>query len=286
MIAAEDILKKEKPDAVLILGDTNSSIAGIMAKRMKIPVYHMEAGNRCFDLKVPEEKNRRIIDAISTYNLPYTPNSRENLIREGFPKDRIFESGNPIFEVIDNFDERIRQSLIMEKLNLSRDRFILVTAHRQENVDVPERLSNIMQALIEISEGYDLDVIFSVHPRTRARITDQLESRLNDYPKIRLCEPFGFFDFIRMEKMCLAAISDSGTVQEECCLFNTPTVTIRDTTERPETVDCGSNMVSGLETEDIVRCFNVMLTCDTEWSYPVGYTDYDVSDRVIKFVLA
>lgn len=286
LTGVEDAIKSFQPDKVLLLGDTNTDLACIIAEHMGIPVYHMEAGNRCFDLKVPEEKNRRIIDAICTYNMPYTPNSRENLIREGFPKERIYESGNPIFEVIDSFDERIEQSLIMEKLDLSRNNFVLVTAHRQENVDVPERLENILHALCQISDEHHLDVIFSVHPRTKSRIGEDLQSYLTDFPKVRLYEPFGFFDFVRMEKHCLAAITDSGTVQEECCLFNRPVVTIRDTTERPETVECGSNMVSGLEVEDILRCFNIMLSCDTEWTYPIGYADYDVSDRIVKFVLA
>lgn len=277
----EAYIKSFKPHKVIILGDTNSGLAAIICERLGIPVFHMEAGNRCYDLKVPEEKNRKLIDSISSFNLPYTPGSRENLLREGADKKRIFVTGNPIKEVIDFYKDRIENSEILTKLNIGQKNYVLATSHRAENVDVDYRLAHIFDALESISKKYK--IIFSCHPRTKDKL-----SKFDIYtknPNILLCEPFGFFDFVKLEKEAKLAITDSGTVQEECCLLNTPTVTIRDTTERPETVECGSNIVSGLETIDIIRCFNIMEKASVNWSYPIGYTDDNVSDKVVNFIL-
>lgn len=279
----EGIFLKEKPDKVLILGDTNSGLSAILAERMGIPVFHMEAGNRCFDLEVPEEKNRRIIDAISSFNLPYTPQSKENLISEGIPKNRIIISGNPIYEVLDQFKNEIDQSDILDKLSLTTGQYFLVTTHRAENVDHDNRLLEIMKGINTLAEIYKKRVICSIHPRTRSRI--ESSSKLSVHPLVEFYEPFGFFDFVKLEKNSFCVLTDSGTVQEECCLFHIPTVTIRKTTERPETIECGSNMLSGINANQIVNSVKVMTNQPKTWSIPEGYNHNNVSDKVIKIIL-
>lgn len=276
----EKALKEFNPDKVLLLGDTNSALCAVLAERLGYPVYHMEAGNRCYDLKVPEEKNRKVIDAVSSYNLPYTPNSRDNLLKEGVPKDRVFETGNPIHEVVCCYLTQVKNSTVLNKFKVSPKNFVLVTAHRAENVDVEERLISIINALNNISEQYD--VIFSCHPRTKNRLS-KLNIEISE--NLIITEPLGFFDFIKLESTALCAISDSGTVQEECCLFRVPTVTIRDSTERPETVECGSNIVSGLDSADIEACFNRAKVMNTGWSMPTGYLEERVSDKVVNFLV-
>ena len=276
----EEAIHQVKPDKVLILGDTNSGLAAIICERLGVPVYHMEAGNRCYDLRVPEEKNRKLIDAISSFNLPYTPGSRENLLKEGVDKRRIFTSGNPIAEVMAHYENQIATSVIRNKLGLD-NKYVLVTAHRAENVDSEHRLDSIFGALNEISQ--ELPVIFSCHPRTKDKIS-KFDIAIS--AKVKICEPFGFFDFVNLEKHCYVAITDSGTVQEECCLLNVPTITIRDTTERPETVECGSNMISGVIDDHIIRCFNTMrYTTTRKWEYPIGYVDGNVSQKVVNFIM-
>ncbi len=278
----EKLFIELKPERVLVLGDTNSALSAIIAERMLIPVFHMEAGNRCFDLKVPEEKNRKIIDHVSTIAIPYTPNSRENLLNEGIPKNRIFISGNPIYEVLTTYKDKIERSTILNELNLEPKEYFLVTAHRAENVDIKERLEMILQGLQLVAKEYDLPVICSIHPRTRNKLEKFNIQIKND--KIRLLEPFGFFDFVKLEKNAKLVITDSGTVQEECCIFNVPAVTIRDTTERPETVECKSNIVSGLKPDNIINCIKVMLSTDSNWEYPIGYIDPNVSDKIVKYL--
>lgn len=279
----EQLFLKEKPDKVLILGDTNSGLSAILAERMGISVIHMEAGNRCFDLEVPEEKNRRIIDAISSFNLPYTPQSKENLIKEGIPSNRIITSGNPINEVLKHYEPAIKKSSILEKLSLKENDYFLVTAHRAENVDHEDRLLEIMKGINMVAEFYQKRIICSIHPRTKSRIENI--SLLEVHPLVEFHEPFGFFDFVNLEKNAFCVLTDSGTVQEECCLFYVPTVTIRKTTERPETIQCGSNMLSGIDANQILTCVHVMVNQLKNWSYPEGYGDVNVSDKVIKVVL-
>lgn len=279
----ETLFLKEQPDKVLILGDTNSGLSAILAERMGIPVVHMEAGNRCFDLEVPEEKNRRVIDAISSFNLPYTPQSKENLVREGVPRNRIIVSGNPIYEVLEHYKSEIDQSNILTTLKLKEEDYFLVTTHRAENVDHPDRLLEIMTGLNMVAEAYGKRVICSIHPRTKSRI--QSMSALEVHPLVEFHEPFGFFDFVKLEKHAFCVLTDSGTVQEECCLFHVPTVTIRKTTERPETIECGSNMLSGIDANQIVNCVHVMVNQPKTWSYPDGYDHKNVSDKVIKILL-
>lgn len=280
-IGVEKILKSFKPDKVLILGDTNTSLCTVLVERLGFPVYHMEAGNRCNDLKVPEEINRKIIDTVSSFNLPYTPGSRENLISEGVQKYRIFETGNPIYEVIKYYQDEWSKSYILKTLNIINNKpLVLATAHRAENVDDYNRVINILSALDEISKKYT--VIFSCHPRTKHKIE---EFNIHLSGRVLITEPLGFFDFIKLQSLSKCVITDSGTVQEECCLLHVPTVTIRDSTERPETVECGSNIVSGLEKDSILNCFYRMININTNWRIPIGYKEENVSDRVVNFVL-
>ncbi len=281
---AEKVILKESPDKILILGDTNSGLSAIIAERLGIPVFHMEAGNRCFDLKVPEEKNRKVIDAISTYALPYTLGSRENLLNDGICKNRIFVSGNPIFEVLQYYNESIEASNILSALNVEKDKYILATIHRAENVDMKERLEIILNSMDAIQREFKVKIIFSVHPRTKSKV-DEFKW-LNINKDIIYCEPFGFFDFVKLEKNAFFVVTDSGTVQEECCILQIPTVTVRDTTERPETVECGSNVVSGVNFEKISVCARLMACSNRAWSYPEGYIDANVSNKVISFLLS
>ncbi|MFF2498135.1 non-hydrolyzing UDP-N-acetylglucosamine 2-epimerase [Peribacillus sp. NPDC058075] len=279
----ETILLKEKPDKVLVLGDTNSGLSSILAERLGIPVIHMEAGNRCFDLEVPEEKNRKIIDAVSSLNLPYTPQSKENLLKEGIPSKRIYLSGNPIYEVLNHYNNEIEQSGILDKMNLKKEDYFLVTAHRAENVDYEDRLMEIMKGINLVAETYQKRIICSLHPRTKSRI--ELSPDLDVHPLIEFHEPFGFFDFVKLEKSAFCVLTDSGTVQEECCLFHVPAVTIRKTTERPETIESGSNMLSGINAEQIVNCVKVMVNQQKNWTFPEGYDHKNVSDKVLKIIL-
>lgn len=280
--AVEEVLERERPDRVLVLGDTNSALCALLAERMGIPVAHMEAGNRCFDLRVPEEKNRRVIDAVSTWNLPYTENSKQNLLREGFPVQRIFRSGNPIFEVLEHYRERIEASTILERLKLAPREYLLATIHRAENVDDPDNLASILAGLNRTARETGLRIVCSLHPRTRSKLRSGGEA---PHPLVEFYEPFGFFDFTALEKYAKCVLTDSGTVQEECCIFQVPTVTVRRTTERPETVDCGSNVVCGLSPERMADAVRVMTSAQGGWTPPEGYTDDGVSRKVAKFLL-
>ena len=252
---------KERPDKVLMLGDTNSSLSAIIAKRLGIPVFHMEAGNRCYDDRVPEEVNRRIIDHCSDILLPYTERSRANLIREGIPHEHICVTGNPILEVISHYENQINHSDILKILKIKKRKYFLVTLHRAENVDLEDRLRAFIRAFTSISRQYEVPVICSLHPRTRDKIRNF--GIAVDPKRIRFNEPFGFFDFIRLERDALCVLSDSGTVQEECCIFHVPNVTIRDVTERPETLECGSNILSGADHDSILRCVRIAMSAIT-----------------------
>ncbi|GIP24115.1 MULTISPECIES: non-hydrolyzing UDP-N-acetylglucosamine 2-epimerase [Paenibacillus] len=282
-LQAEAILEKEKPDKVLLLGDTNSALCAILAERMGIPVVHMEAGNRCFDLDVPEEKNRKVIDAISSINMPYTEQSKRHLVQEGVPSNRIVLTGNPIYEVMKHYEEQILSSDILKKLDLEPESYFLVTTHRAENVDRPEHLLEIMKGLNRVAEAYGRRLICSLHPRTKSRIAQDFPLQMN--PLVEFHEPFGFFDFVHLERHTLCALTDSGTVQEECCIMHVPTVTLRKTTERPETVDCGSNIISGLDAERIEASVRLMTEMDRSWECPDGYLADHVSEKVVKFLL-
>jgi UDP-N-acetylglucosamine 2-epimerase (non-hydrolysing) len=249
---------------------------------MGIPVYHMEAGNRCYDDRVPEETNRRIIDHSSDILMPYTERSRQNLLREGLPGHRIYVTGNPIKEVIDHYADRIATSTVLKTLNLESGKYFLVTMHRAENVDVTERLASLMTALNELQRKYGVPVIVSTHPRTRSRME---RSGVDcDHPEIRFLEPFGFFEFIALEQHAQCVLSDSGTVQEECCILRVPNVTLRDVTERPETVECGSNIVAGVEVGSVLRSTQVALECPPAWTPPDEYLAPCVADTVVRIL--
>ena len=279
----EQLLRSEKPDAVLILGDTNSGLVSILARRMGIPVFHMEAGNRCFDYRVPEEVNRRVIDHSSTVLLPYTYRSKENLLGEGIASDKLYVIGNPIYEVIEHYSKEIESSRILDELGVKKNGYFLVTMHRAENVDDENRLKNLLTALGEIEKKYQLPVICSLHPRTKNRMA-RLSLKV-DNQNIRLIEPFGFFDFITLEKNAHCVITDSGTVQEECCIFKVPNITIRDVTERPETLESGSNMLTGVAPDVVLRALEVVLGEKSEWEPPTEYLAQNVSAKVVKIIL-
>jgi UDP-N-acetylglucosamine 2-epimerase (non-hydrolysing) len=283
LIEAEKAIIDIKPDRLLLLGDTNSALSAIIAKRMGVPVYHMEAGNRCYDDRVPEEVNRRIIDHSSDVFMPYTERSRTNLLREGIFGDRIYVVGNPIYEVIQKNEFKIAGSKILNELNLEANSYFLVTTHRAENVDIPKRLENIIKAFDQIADKYDLPVVVSTHPRTRERIQDQDIRRLNE--KVRFLEPFGFFDFIALERSAKCILTDSGTVQEEAAILHKPSVTIRDVTERPETVECGSNILSGADPEMILNCVDVAMSRDGSWQAPPEYLVENVSETVVNILI-
>lgn len=272
------------PDALLVLGDTNSGLAAVAAARHGIPVFHMEAGNRCFDWRVPEEKNRRLIDHISDFLMPYTPRSREYLLAEGIDPQKIMVSGNPITEILEHHRDRWEASDVVERLDLSDSDYVLVTAHRQEAVDVPERLDVICRGLGLVADELDVPLVWSVHPRTRARLDSRHEEL---HPHIQLHEPFGFRDFVKLESRARCVVSDSGTVQEECSLLAVPAVTCRDTTERPETIECGSNVLSGVQDpRRMVECVRAMLAAPTDWVSPYEGSDHrDVAAKVVKYLV-
>lgn len=284
LMTSEQVLLAEKPDRMLILGDTNSALTAIVAKRLGIPVYHMEAGNRCYDDRVPEEVNRRIIDHCSDILMPYTERSRANLFREGIPSEQIYVTGNPIYEVVCHYDPHVRQSAILEALGIKTGQYFLVTMHRAENVDIEHRLIGLTAAIDRLQQAYGLPVIISTHPHTKKRMDTFGIGIRNE--KVRFLPPFGFFDFVALERNALCVLSDSGTVQEECCIFHIANVTIRDVTERPETIECGSNMLSGTDPDTILQCVRIVLERKREWMVPHEYLVENVSDTVIKIVLS
>ncbi len=279
----DSVLAEEKPDRVLLLGDTNSALSAIVAARRGIPVFHMEAGNRCFDDRVPEEINRRIIDHSSTVLMPYTERSRDNLLAEGIEKERIFVTGNPINEVLKAFAERIDSSSVLATLEATPFEYFLVTLHRAENTGRRERLESIFKGLSLISSKFEKRVLVSVHPRTAERLSEF--SVEVDPSQVVLLEPLGFFDFVKLEKNALAVLTDSGTVQEECAIFRVPNITLRDVTERPETIECGSNVLSGADPDSILQTTTLALSNPSNWSPPPEYLVENVSQTVAKIVL-
>jgi len=284
MTMTEKVLIQKKPEKLLILGDTNSGLSSIIAKRLGIPVYHMEAGNRCYDDRVPEEVNRRIIDHCTDIYMPYTHRSKENLLREGIRRDKIFVIGNPIYEVLEHYKDKINQSHIFEKRNLERKRYFLVTMHRAENVDIKERLINLLEAMNLVSNYYKMPMICSLHPRTRSRMNKLHFPFKHKY--IEYSNPLGFIDFAALERNAFCVITDSGTVQEECCIFSIPNITIRDVTERPETIECGSNIISGDKPKEILKIIDVVISANRNWIVPQEYKEPVVSDKVIKILFS
>lgn len=276
----ETILIKEKPDAVLILGDTNSCLSAIVAKRLKIPVFHMEAGNRCYSDQVPEEINRRIIDSCSDVLLPYTQRSREQLLSEGYHPSKIIVTGNPITEIIRIYQNKAVKSNILKKLTLQEKKYVLVTMHREENVDDPQVLQNLCDTLSHISEKYK--VIISTHPRTKKRL-EQINVIQNN--NLQFMKPFGFIDFLKLELNAFCIITDSGTVQEEATILSVPCILIRTSTERPELLESGGVFLSGVAKEDILDSFNIIIGSEKQDVYiPDDYKD-NVSDKILKILM-
>jgi UDP-N-acetylglucosamine 2-epimerase (non-hydrolysing) len=283
IIEGEKVISKARPDRILILGDTNSGLVSIVARRMGIPVFHIEAGNRCFDFRVPEEVNRKIIDHCSTVFLPYTYRSKENLLNEGIANEKIFVIGNPIYEVIQHYAKEIKNSQILSHLGLQPKQYLLVTMHRAENVDHKERLKQLLDSLNEINKKYKLPVVVSLHPRTKSKMK-QFGLKVSNR-SVRLVGPFGFFDFVTLEKNAQCVITDSGTVQEECCILRVPNITIRDVTERPETIESGSNMLTGVSPDLILKSLDTVLNESLEWEPPAEYLVKNVSSKVAKILL-
>ena len=278
----EPILLEHRPDRLLVLGDTNSGLTAIVARRLGIPVYHMEAGNRCFDDRVPEEVNRRVIDHCSTVLMPYTERSRANLLREGIASDRVLVTGNPIKQVLDRFADRIRASDALRQLGVEERRYVLVTMHRQENVDREDHLSGLLDALERVHGETGFPVICSLHPRTRSKV-ERFGVDL-DRAGVSFLDPLGFFDFVRLERAAFCVLSDSGTVQEETCIFGVPNVTIREVTERPETVECGSNYLAGTDPGAIARAVRFVTRQATGWTPPAEYLASQVAETVCRIV--
>ena len=286
IIKTEEILIKEQPDAVLILGDTNSSIAGIIAKRLQIPIYHAEAGNRSFDQNVPEEINRKIIDHIADFNIVYTERSRQHLIAEGYPHRKIYLSGSPINEIFKTYKKQLEKTTILKKLKIKKQDYFLVSIHRQENVDSKKNLKSILEILNTIATTYHRKIIFSTHPRTKDKL-DKLENfKINE--NIEFLKPFGFFDFLSLQINSLCVISDSGTISEESSILNFPAITLRKSMERPEAIDSGSIILTGLNKEVVLKSLELVMDQKKEKeanSIPLEYCVTNTSWRIVKLIL-
>jgi UDP-N-acetylglucosamine 2-epimerase len=279
-----EVLAKEKPDALLILGDTNSALSAISAKRLKVPIFHMEAGNRCFDQNVPEEINRRIVDHISDINLPYTEHSRRYLLSEGIRKEHIFVTGSPMTEVLHKNMDKIQSSNVLSELNLEPEKYILVSAHREENIDNEQNFFSLMNALNHIAERYQLPIIYSTHPRSWKKIEER-EFKFN--PLIRQLKPFGFFDYNKLQLNSFCTLSDSGTLSEESAILGFPAVLIRTSTERPEVLDKGTMVIGGITEKDIVQAVELsraMWNNKEQRNLAPDYLDENVSVKVVKII--
>lgn len=285
LIQTEKVMVEEKPDAMLILGDTNSALSCIVAKRLKIPIFHMEAGNRCFDDRVPEEINRRIVDHTSDINLPYTEHARRNLLREGLSPENIFVTGSPMAEVLKSNMEKIERSSIMQSLNLKKDNYFLISIHREENVDNPKNFKAILEALELISNKYGYPLVISTHPRTQRRIN---ELRLSRNDLFYFHKPFGMFDYITLQKNAYCNLSDSGTIHEDAGIMGIPALVIRESTERPEAIDTGNVILTGMNSTSILLSIEVARTQyeqSVNFSTPFDYCDLNVSDKVIRLII-
>lgn len=281
-----EVLRKEKPDAVLVLGDTNSCLAAYMAKRLHIPVFHMEAGNRCFDMNVPEETNRKIIDHIADFNLVYTEHARRHLISEGLPHRRIYLTGSPMKEVLDYYLPAIRNSKALDELSLKAGNYFLVSTHREENVDNRANLEKILSVLDRLADEYGMPVIVSTHPRTRKRLEELKDYKAGSH--IRFMKPFGFLDynFLQMNARCV--LSDSGTISEESAILSFPAISLRQSMERPEAQDAGTIILTGFEPSVVLNSIkSVVREFETKGKYDRIPADYEISNtswRVLKLI--
>ena len=284
---SDEVIGQHKPDAVLILGDTNSCLAAISAKRRKVPVFHMEAGNRCFDQRVPEEINRRIVDHISDINMPYSDIAREYLLREGLPPDRVVKTGSPMFEVLTHYGPKINQSSALADLDLSPRQFLVVSAHREENIESDVNFGNLVEALNLIAQQYQLPVIVSTHPRTRKRI--EREHIMFD-ERIQLSKPMAFSSFVNLQKNAKVVLSDSGTISEESSILNFPALNIREAHERPEAMEEASVMMTGVNPQRIMQALQIVeqqTTDDTrEFNLVSDYSKPNVSKKVARIILS
>lgn len=290
LIGVEKVIRSEQPDALLVLGDTNSAIAAIMARRMKIPIFHMEAGNRSFDRNVPEETNRRLVDHISDFNLVYTEHARRHLLSEGMQHRRVYLTGSPMREVLDFYRDRIEASGILSQLGLTAGKYFIVSIHREENVDSKARLSSLVQTLNELAERYDAPVIVSTHPRTRNRLDTLDEMTLDS--RVQYMKPFGFHDYNHLQMHALCAVSDSGTIAEESAILDFAAITPRDAIERPEAIDTGNIIVTGLATEAMLAGIEAAIAFRQErlaksspLMTPEDYQITNTSERVVKLIL-
>lgn len=287
IIAVDAVLEKYRPEALLLLGDTNSSLAAIAAKRRKIPIFHMEAGNRCFDFRVPEEINRRIVDHISDINLTYSEIARQYLLREGFPPDQVIKTGSPMREVLEHYRTGIECSTVMQRLGLSPGRYFLVSSHREENVDAPENLSKLFAILTGLTETFRIPVIVSTHPRTRKRME---ALGLDAPPEVQFHKPFGFLDYVRLQCDARATLSDSGTITEESSIMNFPALNLREVHERPEGFEEASVMFVGLDLQRVLQGLKVLDTQprgpDRSLRLVADYEPTNVSEKVLRIILS
>lgn len=285
-IGVETVLRKYRPDALLVLGDTNSCLGAVMARRLQVPVFHMEAGNRCFDLNVPEETNRRIIDHVADVNFAYTEHARRNLLAEGLHPRRVYVTGSPMQEVLTHFRNRIDGSTVLEKLDLKSRGYFLVSLHRQENVDSPEQLRQLVAMLEELYARFGLPVIVSTHPRTGRRLGDAGIS--TERPGIRFLAPFGFHDYNKLQLEARCVLSDSGTISEESAILGFPAVTVRNAMERPEAMDAGTIILTGTGMRSVVRAVEITLA---QWDagevppVPADYAIANTSRRVLNVIV-
>ncbi len=280
----DGLLETVQPEALLVLGDTNSCLSVIPAKRRKIPIFHMEAGNRCFDSRVPEEINRHIVDHVSDINLCYSEHARRNLLREGLPEERVIKTGSPMKEVIDFHLPRIQQSDVLSRLELEPEKYFVVSLHREENVDDPAHLQSLLDALSALAEEYRLPLVFSVHPRTRARLDGM---RQDLHPLVRSMPPLGFPDYISLQRKAYCTLSDSGTITEESALLGFPAVTLREAQERPEGMDEGVVIMTGLRSERILQAVRIAAAQRQAMNSPAVPPDYqteNVSWKVAKLI--
>jgi UDP-N-acetylglucosamine 2-epimerase (non-hydrolysing) len=284
----DDILEKEAPDAILILGDTNSCLGIMGAKRRKIPIFHMEAGNRCFDLRVPEEINRKVVDHLSDVNLVYTEHARRYLIAEGLRPELIIKTGSPMMEVLHHYEKQIYGSNVLDRLGLEKNKYFIVSTHREENVDNTENFIKLLKAIQAIEAKYNLPVIVSTHPRTRKRLEQQKEFSFNT--KIQFLAPLGFPDYVKLQQNAATVISDSGTITEESSILKFPAITVRQQHERPEGMDEGTLIMCGLETATILNAIDVVISHHSEnpeiFKTVVDYDTENVSKKVLRIILS
>lgn len=282
LIKTEEVLRQERPDAFVVLGDTNSAISAVIAKRLHIPVYHLEAGNRSFDENVPEETNRRLVDHVADFNLVYSEHARRNLLAEGIHPRRILLIGSPLREVLQQYRPQIDASAVLDRLGLVEDGYFLVSAHREENVDSPARLAQLVGVLEEVAGRWQLPVLVSTHPRTRKRLDEHGITTDGD---IRFHEPFGFHDYVRLQLGAKVVLSDSGSIAEESSILGFPAITLRSSIERPEALDAGAIITTDLDTEDVLASIDHQLAHRGEpTAIPAGYEIDDTSARVTRFI--